>query len=162
MKNSNLIMQYTGRTWSDPEGKVFHIYLITGGPVEQYKEWRNSNGWKTSIDTVTDFVTVFYPAFVGNRATLYKKADGSFGLSVLELKTIQHKAEALYPTYNKVGEQLKQALENRASYTERKTEEFWFQHPTFDYAKYKRVEQVEELDEVEVEESSDEEGLAEG
>ena len=151
----NLIMQYTGRTWSDPQGKTFHIYLITGGPVDQYKEWRESNGWKTSIDTVTDFVTVFYPAFVGNRAELYKNKEGGFSLSVLELKTIQHKAEALYPTYNKVGEQLKQALSSRENYVERKTEEFWFQHPTFDYSKYKEVEKIEEP-------SDDEGGLAGG
>lgn len=151
----NIIMQYTNRTWSDPQGKTFFIYLITGGPVESYKAWRESQGWKTSTDTVTGYVTVFYPAFVGNRAELYQNKEGGFSLSVLELKNIQHKAEALYPTYNKVGEQLKQALENRASYIERKTEEFWFKYPVFDYSKYKGVEQ-------QVEEPSDEEGLAEG
>lgn len=147
-------MQYTDRTWTDAQGKTFHIYLITGGPVDQYKEWRESQGWKTSIDTVTKFVTVFYPSFVGNRAELYKNKEGGFSLSVLELKNIQHKAEALYPTYNKVGAELKIALENRQGYIERKTEEFWFKYPTFDYSKYK--------DSAKIEESSDDEGLAEG
>ena len=148
-------MQYTGRTWSDPQGKTFHIYLITGGPVESYKDWRETNGWKTSIDTVTNFVTVFYPSFVGNRAELYKNKEGGFSLSVLDQKRFQYEAEALYPTYKKVGEELKQALEDRKAYVQAESKKLWYAHPTFDYSKYnKAVEQVEE--------SSDDEDLAEG
>jgi hypothetical protein len=155
MKNSNLIMQYTGRTWSDPQGKTFHIYLITGGPVDQYKSWRDSNSWKTSVDTVTGFITVFYPAFVGNRAELYKNKEGGFSLSVLAQKRFQYEAESLYTTYNKVGEELKQVFEDRKSYVQSESKKLWYNFPTFDYSKYKEVEQVEE--------SSDEsEGLAEG
>jgi hypothetical protein len=151
----NLIMQYTGRTWSDPQGKTFHIYLITGGPVEEYKAWRDSNGWKTSIDTVTDFVTVFYPSFVGNRAELYKNKEGGFSLSVLQQKKFQFEGEALYPTYNKVGVELETALADRKNYVQAETKKLWYAHPTFDYSKYKGVEKIEES-------SDDEEGLAEG
>lgn len=150
----NLIMQYTGRTWADPQGKNFHIYLITGGPVEEYKAWRESNGWKTSIDTVTGFVTVFYPAFVGNRAELYKNKEGGFSLSVLQQKKFQFEAEALYPTYNKVGIELEQALADRKNYVQAETKKLWYAYPVFDYSKYKGVEQGKE--------SSEEEGLAEG
>ena len=150
----NLIMQYTDRTWTDEQGQTFHIYLITGGPVDQYKEWRKSNGWKTSIDTVTGFVTVFYPTFAGNRAELYKKADGSFALNVLDKKRFEYEAEALYPTYKKVGEELKQALEDRKAYVQAESKKLWYAHPTFDYSKYK--------DSAKVEEPSNEEGLAEG
>ena len=148
-------MQYTGRTWSDPQGKTFHIYLITGGPVEEYKAWRDSNGWKTSIDTVTDFVTVFYPSFVGNRAELYKNKEGGFSLSVLQQKKFQFEGEALYPTYNKVGVELETALADRKNYVQAETKKLWYAHPTFDYSKYKGVEKIEEA-------SDDEEGLAEG
>lgn len=148
-------MQYTGRTWSDPQGKRFHIYLITGGPVDEYKAWRDSNGWKTSIDTVTDFVTVFYPSFVGNRAELYKNKEGGFSLSVLDQKRFEYEAEALYPTYKKVGEELKQALEDRKSYVQSESKKLWYAHPTFDYSKYKDSAKVEEP-------SDDEGGLAEG
>lgn len=148
-------MQYTGRTWSDPQGKTFHIYLITGGPVEEYKTWRENQGWKTSIDTVTGFVTVFYPSFVGNRAELYKNKEGGFSLSVLQQKKFQFEAEALYPTYNKVGVELEQALADRKNYVQAETKKLWYAHPVFDYSKYnKEVEKIEE--------SSEEEGLAEG
>ncbi len=155
-------MQYTGRTWSDPQGKTFHIYLITGGPVEEYKAWRDSQGWKTSVDTVTNFVTVFYPSFVGNRAELYKNREGGFSLSVLEQKKFQFEAEALIPLKDKtgqplVGEALKEALEDRKAYVQAETKKLWYKHPTFNYAPYKDKE-VEK----QVEESSDEEGLAEG
>jgi len=147
-------MQYTDRTWTDAQGKTFHIYLITGGPVESYKAWRESQGWKTSIDTVTNFVTVFYPSFVGNRAELYKNKEGGFSLSVLDQKRFQYEAEALYPTYNKVGIELEQALADRKNYVQAETKKLWYAHPTFDYSKYK--------DSAKVEEPSDEAGLAEG
>ena len=150
----NLIMQYTDRTWTNEQGQTFHIYLITGGSVDQYKEWRKSNGWKTSIDTVTGFVTVFYPSFVGNRAELYKNKEGGFSLSVLDQKRFQYEAEALYPTYNKVGIELEQALADRKNYVQAETKKLWYAHPTFDYSKYK--------DSAKIEEPSDEEGLAEG
>jgi hypothetical protein len=132
-------LQYTGRTWTDSENKTFFIYVLTKGDIDSYKEWRDSKGWKTNMDTKSGLVSMFYPMFAGNRAHLYQNSQGDFGMEMLWKRDIENKARALYPTYNKVGDALKQALASQESYIERKTEEHWHAYPAFDYSKCTEV-----------------------
>lgn len=132
-------LQFTGRTWTDSENKTFFIYVLTKGDIDSYKEWRDSKGWKTNMDTKSGLVSMFYPMFAGNRAHLYQNQQGDFGMEMLWKRDIENKARALYPTYNKVGDALKQALASQESYIERKTEEHWYAYPAFDYSKYTEV-----------------------
>ena len=140
-------LQYTGRTWTDDKGETFFIYVLTKGDINEYKSWRESKGWKTNMDTKSGLVSMFYPMFAGNRAHLYQNQQGDFGMEMLWKRDIENKAFALYPTYNKVGEQLKQALDSRNAYIERKTEEHWYAYPAFDYSKYTEVVEEEASEE---------------